>query len=389
MVRLKPKGNIRQRSNGKWEYCLPLGYGADRKRKRKTKGGFETKEEAEQALIKFAYEVSHHMVVEYSDETLYNYLRYWIDAECDYYEPSWLKNLNGYLKNYIEGGIGNVELSDLTPSHIEMLYKMLRKDGKSPQTIKHVHNMLSRALNKAVKLKFIPANPVKDVTPPKITKSFRKRKLSVWTMDELQTFLHVAKGSRWYIGFLLAAYTGARQGEILAIRWENIDFARNRLTIDSSISRDTKGYKVGEPKTESSYRDIILPQHVMDELLIYKERRYEKDERRFNMPKDFVVRTYKGTYVSQRNFAREWYRLLEESGLPKIRFHDLRHTHATLLLQEGVNIKIVSARLGHATSAVTMDIYSHVTQKMEDGVAETLTQLSRTPVLVIEPPAEG
>lgn len=383
------KGNVRQRKNGKWECCLPLGYGIDGKKKRKTKGGFETKEEAEQALIKLAYEVGQHMTVKHSNESLYNYLRYWIDAECDNYEPSWLKNLNGYIENYIGPEIGNVKLSKLTPSHIDMLYKALRKEGKSPQTVKHVHNMLSKALNKAVKLKLISANPVKDVTPPKIAKSFRKRKLSVWTMDELQTFLHVAKGSRWYIGFLLAAYTGARQGEILAIRWENIDFARNRLTIDSSISRDTKGYKVGEPKTESSYRDIILPQHVMDELLRYKDRRHEKDKRHFNKPKDFVVRTWEGTFVGQRNFAREWYKLIEESCLPPIRFHDLRHTHATLLLEEGVNIKVVSARLGHATSAVTMDIYSHVTQKMEDGVAEALTQLSRTPVLVLEPPAEG
>lgn len=383
---MRPKGHIRQRDNGKWEYSLPLGYGKDGKKRRITKGGFLTKEEAGKALNKLSCEVGLHMIVEHSNNTLYDYLCYWIDTECDYYEPSWLKNLNGYLENHIKESIGNVKLKDLTPSHIDMLYRKLRKGGTSPQTIKHVHNMLSKALTKAVKLKLIFINPVNDVTTPKISKAFRKRKLSVWTMDELQTFLHVAKGSRWYIAFLLAAYTGARQGEILAIRWENIDFRNSRLTIDSSISRDTKGYKVGEPKTESSYRNIILPQHVMDELSKQKERRYEKDARLFNKPKDFVVRTFSGGFVNQKNFAKEWYKLLEDSGLPKIRFHDLRHTHATLLLENGINIKAVSARLGHATSAITMDIYSHVTPKMEDGVAEALTQLSRT-IIVYEPPA--
>lgn len=382
------KGHVRQRKNGKWECSLPLGYGLDGKKRRMTKSGFETKEEAEQGLIKMAYEVGQHMVVKHSDESLYNYLRYWLDAESDNYEPSWLKNLFGYLENYIGPEIGNVKLSGLNAGYIEKLYKALRNQGKSPQTIKHVHNMLSKALSKAAKQKLIAANPVKDVTPPKVTRSARKRNLNVWTMEELQTFLRIARESRWYIAFLLAAYTGARQGEILAIRWENINFAKNRLTIDSSISRDMKGYKVGDPKTDSSYRDIILPQHVMDELLKHKERKHEKDERLFNRPKDFVVRTWKGTFVSQRNFAREWYRLLDLSGLPKIRFHDLRHTHATLLLESGVNVKAVSARLGHASSKVTLDIYSHVTPQMEDGVAEVLTQLSRTKTLVLEPPAE-
>lgn len=392
MVRLKQKGHVRQRSNGKWECSLPRGYGVDGKKKRLTKGGFETKEEAEQGLIKLAYEVSLHMVVEHSKEKLYNYLRYWIDAESEYYKPSWLKNLIGYVENYIKGDIGNVKLCSLTPSHLEMFYKTLRKNGKSPQTIKHVHNMLSKALNKAVRMKLISENPAQLVSKSifsNLSKSQRKRKPTIWTMDELMYFAKFARGSRWYIGFLLATATGARQGEILAIRWENIDFENNLLTIDSSINRDMKGYKLGDPKTDSSYRTIDLPPYIMDELWKHRERRYEKDARHFNKPEDFVVRTWDGTFVSQRNFAREWYRLLEESGLPKIRFHDLRHTHATLLLESGANILYVSERLGHSKTSTTYNIYSHMTKKMRyDGTAIMENQY-RASRIVLEPPAEG
>jgi integrase len=182
----------------------------------------------------------------------------------------------------------------------------------------------------------------------------------------------------------LAAYTGARQGEILALRWENIDFKAGTVTIQNSVSIAEKGHTVSGPKTRSSIRRISLPPAVMNELRQWKDIIHVDpvnkliDERAYNKPKDFIVHTYDGKFVNPRNFVKAWKKLLEESGLRTIRFHDLRHTHATFLIQSGINIKAISARLGHSTAKMTLDVYSHLTQPMEEGITATLQELALT-----------
>ncbi len=366
------KGHVRQRKNGKWEYSLPMGYDLNGKKRRITKGGFETREEAESALIQMGYGTGRHMLVKPSEEIVYNYLRTWLDQEGYNYCASTRKNFNRYLNNYISPEFGNLKLNGLTTGHIQALYFVLIKRGLSPQTVKKVHHMLSKAMEKACVLEMLQSNPVRKATIPKGNQELEH---DVWSIEELTYFLSIAKSSRWYIAFLMAAFTGARQGEIIALRWKDVDFQTNRLTIRRSIVVDNVGYKLKKPKTKAGIRQIALPQQVIDELKKHKECFYEDDARIFNKQEDFLIRTHEGNMVNPRNFSREWYKLRDKSGLSKIRFHDIRHSHATILLQSGVNVKAVQTRLGHKTSEITLDIYSHVTPRMEEGVVGILGKI--------------
>lgn len=371
-MKVKVSGHVRQRANGRWEFSLPMGYDLNGKKRRITKSGFATKEEAQAALIQMGHGTGQHMLVKPSEELVFNYLRSWIDQEGYNYCASTRKNFNRYLNNYISPEFGNLKLNKLTTGHIQRLYYVLISKGLSPQTVKKVHHMLSKAMEKAIALEMLQTNPVKKATIPK--KNY-VHEHDVWTKEELAHFLSIAKSSRWYIAFLLEACTGARQGEILALRWKDIDFQTNRLTIRRSIVVNDVGYKLSDPKTKKGTRSMVLPLQVMDELKRHRDCLYEDEARIFNKRDDFLVRTRKGNMVNPRNFSREWYKLRDMSGLPKIRFHDLRHTHATILLQSGINVKAVQERLGHKKSEITLDIYSHVTPRMEEGVVDVLDSM--------------
>lgn len=370
------RGHTRQRSNGKWEFQIPMGKNPDGSRKRITGGGFASQEEAEQALIKKLYEINAGLFVEPSKETVYNFFVTWLAQKQGQLKPSTYAKYRGHVNNHVIPFLRSLALSKLTTQHIQHMYLSLQKKN-SPRTIKHLHLMLSQALKRAVKLKIISENPAENCLLPKVVTP----EAGHWSVEELRQFLSIAKSSRWYTAFLLAAYTGARQGEILALQWKNIDLFKGTVTIKNSVSKAETGFKVSTPKTRSSLRQVNLPPSVVAELRQLKairqisRRRVKTDARVFDQPSDFVVHTFNGKYLNPRNFSKEWYRLIKLSGLNQIRFHDLRHTHATLLLQAGINMKAVSRRLGHSTVGITLDTYSHVTPQMEEGITAALEQM--------------
>ena len=228
------------------------------------------------------------------------------------------------------------------------------------------------ALEDAYKWGKVTKNVAKLVKPPKIV----AEKFRVWDEGQLRTFLEVAKSHRLYIAFLLAATTGMRQGEILGLRWQDIDFDKAILSVTQAIARDHHGFMVSEPKTSSSRRTIALPSNVIRSLKQHRKLQWsEMLAAKSYEDHGLVVQTLVGTPVSPRNFARVWYSLLKRAGVPRIRFHDLRHTHATLMLKQGVHPKIVSERLGHSSVQITLDTYSHLLPNMQAAAAEGFGKL--------------
>lgn len=289
------------------------------------------------------------------------------------------------IKLHIKPHIGDNILKKLEPEDIQNLYAKLALNGKkkggglSAQSIRHVHNTLSKALTKAVELKKIKENPVKLSEPP----TLKSRKVNVNAMTEahVRTFLHAATGHRLYAAFMTGFMTGLRRGELMALKWEDVDLDKQTAIIKRSlVTTNAQGPVFVEPKTDESNRTVPLPADLCAELRRHKVRQAEEKAaakvkakehaEKFGVevnPEDYyddsglVFRQEDGRRVDPRSFARIFKRLLSKAGLKKtFRVHDMRHTFASIMLKRGVDIKRIQQILGHASPEVTLSTYSHL-----------------------------
>jgi integrase len=363
-------GHIRQRGDS-YEYTIPLGTAANGKRKRITKGGFKNYQEAQKHMIQTAHELNVGTYVKPTQETTGDYMAKWVRQKNGQIEHATYTNFLGYLNNYFLPHIGHIKLSNLQPKNIQHMYDTMSAQGLSSQTIKHVHNCLRQGLDYAVRTDAIKKNPATLCMLPKMRRSIP----DTWSIEEIQQFLRYAKSSRFYAAFLIAIFTGARQGEILALKWGDIDFNKKTLHIKASLAKIKKGYGLKLPKTKRSIRKISLYDFVVEELVAIRDSIPEGNKKQYNQSGHFIVSTRDGNYLVKTTLLKEWKKLIQESGVKPIRFHDLRHTHATILLQSGTNPKVISERLGHSAVSITLDIYSHLTPVMEEGLNSAMSQL--------------
>jgi integrase len=240
------------------------------------------------------------------------------------------------------------------------------------ENIRKIHTILNDSLNKAFKWEMISRNPAALVDAPKVS----KKEIEVWDEEDIRKFLDAAKESRYYCAFLLALTTGMRQGEILGLRWKDIDVNNQTISIVQTLSHKGQELSVGA-KTESGNRQISIDEETLSQVLRLKH--LYKEEMMASRPLykdlDLVIRTTLGTPLSPRNLLRSFYSIIDKSGVKKIRFHDLRHTHASLMLRQGVNPKIVSERLGHANVRITLDTYSHLLPNLQKETAKEFGRL--------------
>ncbi|GMA64711.1 hypothetical protein GCM10025859_51510 [Alicyclobacillus fastidiosus] len=215
-------------------------------------------------------------------------------------------------------------------------------------------------------------NVTDAVDPPRI----ERRKATVWTLEQALGFLEINRehDPLCWIGFYLAVMTGMRQGEIFGLRWSDIDFERGYLHVQQTVSWSSGHPVFQEPKTDSSRRAIAITE---DDIKVLQSHRVAQSERRLRAGKayhdlDLVICLEDGSPMGQRRFSRAWHRALERAGYPNMRFHDLRHTHASLLLERDVHLKIVSERLGHSAISITADLYTHVLPGIQKRAADTL-----------------
>ncbi|WP_245256935.1 site-specific integrase [Nitrobacter sp. Nb-311A] len=271
--------------------------------------------------------------------------------------------------------LGGVTLNKLRPAQIAEAYATAlasgRRDGKgglSPRTVHHMHRILKQALGQAVKWELLNRNPCDAVDPPKVERT------AMHTFDLPQTaaLIDALRGTRMLIPALLAVLCGLRRGELAALRWRNVDLGAGQIAVVESAEETKDGVRYKEPKSGRA-RTVALSSTMIDELKAHRARQaQELLKLGVRLSRDsFVVAQADASPLKPTSITHEWVRLLGRTTLPRIRFHDLRHAHATHMLASGVHPKIASERLGHSKVGITLDLYSHVLPNMQaDAVAQ-------------------
>jgi integrase len=283
------------------------------------------------------------------------------------------------ITQHLKPTLGHIKISLLQSAHIQEYYVQKLSNGKidggglSATSVKHHHRLIFKVLKDAVKWQLLMRNVAEAVTPPKT----KKVEMQIWDNEKVKTFLEESKKSSYFPIYLTAIYTGMRRGEVLGLRWQDIDFQNNIIYVRQSLQEVKKvGLTFKEPKSGKS-RSITITSNITKELKkVYKQQLENKllfgaDYNDF----DLVFAQKNGKPLQPTEMARNYRKMVEKSGLPYIRFHDLRHTHATLMLQQGIHPKVVSERLGHSTIGITMDTYTHVLPNMQKEAAHQFEQL--------------
>lgn len=362
----------------KWNFVLDIGRDPiTNKRRQKSKGGFSTKKEAEAACAKLINQVESEQYTEQSKMPFSEFLKQYLKTKETLIKKNTLANYKRHIESNINPYLGKLQLAKITPNDITGLYSLLLseregKKGLAATSIGDVHKVIYNALDQALRYEYIIRNPAALVKRPRAVKS----EIQVWDLKQATQFLKVAEADRTYIAFLLALTTGMRQGEILGLRWKDINMKEGTLRIVQTLSHDGKELTAGA-KTDAGNRVISIDPKTVAELKKYKKKLIAEQVEaiEYNTKLDLVMPTSVGSILIPRNLMRSYYRLIDDAKVPKIKFHDLRHTHATLLLKQGAHPKIVSERLGHAGVRTTLDIYSHVLPDMQKDAATTFGKM--------------
>ncbi|MGT8956992.1 tyrosine-type recombinase/integrase [Bacillus cereus] len=363
----------KDKKTGKYFYIVDIGIDPlTGKRKQKKKRGFITRKEAGNALTKLLSEVHTGTYVEPSKLSYGEYLQDWFNTKKHSVGSQTAKVLKGYLNSRIIPSLGNIKLAKLTSLHMQNYVNSLRDEVLKQGTIEKIIKIIRNALEHAIDLELISKNVAVKTKLPKGD----KEELTVWNEHEVRSFLKATKDSRYSMVFHMALVTGMRQGELLGLRWKDVDLENGHLTISQTLSHDGKTFLLGG-KTKSSLRKILLPASTIAKLkkhraVVLKEKLSQGEEYQDN---DLVMCTPFGTPINPANVRRSLNALIQKAAVPKIRFHDLRHTHATLLLAKGVNVKVISERLGHSNIKITLDTYSHVLPTMQEDAVNKIEEI--------------
>ncbi|HLY58238.1 MAG TPA: site-specific integrase [Stellaceae bacterium] len=375
------EGHIRERSPGSFEirYTLPPDpWTGKRKVVTTTFRGQRREAMAELRRRLRSIDTSEH--VDPSRVTVGQWLDTWLTSILEEVSPKTHERYAEVVRNYLRPRFGVLQLAKLTPPHIQAAYTEWAEGGRldgrpgglSPQTRRHMHRILRAALLRAVEQQLIARNPA-DAFRKRLPK-VERREMVALTVDQAQTLLAALRHTRTYWPALVALATGMRRGEILALRWRNVDLDRGIVRVTGSLEQTKAGLRFKAPKTNRS-RAITLPAFAVEELRRLKREQAETFLALGMRPNldTLVCCREDGEPLQPRSLTHEFTRLVARAkGVPRVRFHDLRHSHATQLLADGVHPKVAQERLGHSTIATTLDLYSHVTSTMQEDAASRL-----------------
>lgn len=361
------RGHIEKRGN---KYSFVIEDGKDpvtKKRRQKRYSGFYKKKEVETALTTELEKRHKGAHFELTDQTIEQFMNEWLDYAESRVEYSTYNYYRGYVENRINPIIGHNKVIDMLPEDFEEFYDYLDEEV-SRQTIHHIHSILVNAFNYGINHAKIAINTASASKPPKV----KKNEMDYWTPEEVTAFLESAKDDQYYIAYLIALTTGMRQGEILGLKWSDVDLDKKVIHVQHNLKKKDSDFEVANLKTNSSYRNITLPEETVNALIAHREAQGEQKKKKGSIyqENDFVVATSLGTFVKPTNLGRSWRAAVKDSGVKYIRFHDTRHTHASLLFRQGVHPKIVQERLGHSSIQVTLDRYSHFLPNMQEEIAK-------------------
>jgi integrase len=360
------EGAIFQRKDGRWVARVTLPDGTRKDYYAKTRREAADKLKGAQRSAEDGVDLSADRV------TVAHFLDTWLSSSV---KPSVkVKTFTTYeslCRTAIVPRIGSKKLVKLTALDLQSLYTNLAESGLSPRSVHHVHRVLHRAFNQGVQWKILPRNPCDGATSPKAPRA----EMSVWNAGEADAFLIATREQRMHGLYVLALTTGMRQGELLGLKWTDIDFTAGTLAVRRALQwQRGNGLVFVEPKTARSRRKIHLSQTALAALRVHKDRQaFDRHVLGSEWNEHgLVFCDFLGEPLSPTNETKRFQRASAAAGLPAIRFHDLRHTAATILLAKGVHVKLVSEMLGHSTIVLTLDTYSHVIPAMHSDAAAAM-----------------
>jgi integrase len=305
------------------------------------------------------------MLVDVGQLTMRDYLSRWLEnTHRPKVQPTTYAGNEPKVRLHLIPHFGGVRLAKISPLHVEQLYACMAKVGDSPQERHKCGKLLRQALRHAVDAGIIPTNPALKVPLPKISKP----QMQVYDAEQAGRFLEAARPDRLYAMYVLALDSGMRQGELFALQWPDFDFNTGSIFVQRSLEEIKGRHRLKETKTGKARRRIDLSRYALEAL--HEHRRRMLAEGTITGP---VFCDTLGGFLRKSNVVRDSFeRIVKRADLPRIRFHDLRHTCATLLLLAEVNVKVVSERLGHASIQLTLDTYSHVLPTMQRKAAEKM-----------------
>lgn len=368
--RANGEGSIYKRRDGRWCATVSVDGG-----KRKSFYG-RTRQEVARKLAAALKARQDGLPLPAERQTVAQFLSDWLESVRPSLRPRTHLRYEELIRLHAVPEVGRVGLSRLGPQHLERLYSNRLEAGLSPATVRQLHAVLRRALGQAYKWGLVARNVATLMTPPGI----ERREMAALTEEEARIFLDAAQEEPFEALYVLALTTGMRQGELLALRWRDTDLEMVSLHVRGSLQRTAQGLQIVEPKTASSRRQVSLTTAALDAL---RRHRVVQAERRLQIgaawqDNDLVFPNEIGRPLDSSNLRRRSFLpLLGKANLARIRFHDLRHTAATLMLGRGVHPKVVAEMLGHSQISITLDLYSHVTPTMQRQATEALDAVLR------------
>lgn len=381
------KGHIKKRSKDSWTIVVDLprdpATGKRRQQWRTIKG---TKRDAERELVEILQSLETGSYIKPNRITVGEYLQQWSETYALMHtSPRTAESYQSEVQNHLIPGLGAISLCQLQPQQIENYYAHAltkgRSDGKgglSSRTVLYHHRILSEALSHAVKMGLVNHNVAQVVQPPKPGRA----KIATLASDDIPKFLEAASDSPYRTLFFTALSTGMRLGELLGLRWCDVDFDSRSLFVSQALYKSSGVCQMREPKSPHSRRQIAMPTSL---IAVLQQHKAVQEAEEVLLGKsltksDLVFAHPDGKPLDRHTVSHSFSKVLERAELPHIRFHDLRHTHATLMLKSGVHPKVVSERLGHASVAFTLDTYSHVVPGLQEAAAERFDKMLKLDV---------
>jgi integrase len=361
------EGTITRRKNGGWmaQYTAYTAEG----RKRKTLYG-KTRQEVAAKLSKALADREDGLVFDAGSLTVGEYLARWISHSVrDTVSQKTYERYESIVRVHLSPALGRIRLKALTPDHVRGLYREKLDSGLAPRNVLHIHRTLSKALRQATDDGLIPRNAAASVKPPRP----RSEEMQPLSRDQVRTLLDTVRDDRLEALYVLAVTAGLRQGELLALKWEDVDLEGTNPTLQVRRSlSETRGRRSFVTPKSGRGRHIRLSKQAVSALRAHRKRQLEERVRKAGLWEDhgLIFPSEVGTPMSGRNLYRAFKIRVKRASLPQtLRFHDLRHTCATLLLRQGVNPKFAQELLGHADISLTLNTYSHVLPDMGDAAA--------------------
>ena len=371
--RANGEGSIRKRKDGRWEGRYTAGHDPETGKAIYKNVLGKTQAEVKEKLKQAIEETQALDVTKAGKYTVGEWMEVWFqDYAKIKVRPSSHQTYQGYIHNHIRPNIGDIPLEKLTSLDLQKFYKKLLTTGRvdrveakgqpkglSAKTVRNIHQILSSALKLAQEQRLILTNPAEGCALPRV----EHQEMKTLTTVQLASFFREARESGVFELYYLELATGLRRGELLGLKWEDIDLERGDLRVRRQVSR-INGEVVEAPlKTKNAYRILPLAE---DTVGVLKEQRKKVG----NSP--WVFPSPNGGPISPDSVLHMLHRVLKRAGLPKVRFHDLRHTFATLALQNGVDVKTVSGMLGHFSAGFTLDTYARITSAAQRQAAQTM-----------------